>query len=430
MDTGFDPSDFDRAGNNFDARKWLKMHPAGEEHTPDELTDACEHVANRAELRSRLELDYARFNRVLLDLGEAPLSKEAELRQQYNAYLAHMRRGIIDRLRRHHAADFHAGRDLAAYIERKTLDFLSYDTDWILMRETLEMEAVEAHVTGLLADTLGEDIEVELPAYKHVQEENRKAVREFAMEAEPVISVWCQRKGVPPPEPSSQQGNRRKGTTRKTLKGHDGALPIDIPRDRDGSFEPELIKKGQIRIDGMDDKIIGLHAAGLSTRDTRAHLEEVCGLRVSADLISRVTDAVLEEVPDWQTRALVPVYPIVFPDALRVEIRDAQSRQVWNKAVYVALGVTPEGIREGLGLWIANNEEAKFWLSIMNILKNRGVEGILIAVVDGLKGFPNAINAAFPEDHCADLYRVSGASFPELLRLERPQGCRQKPEAH
>ena len=181
------------------------------------------------------------------------------------------------------------------------------------------------------------------------------------------------------------------------LKGNDGAVPIDIPRDREGSFEPELIQKGQTRIDGMDDKIIGLYAAGLSTRDIRAHLEEVYGLKVSADLVSRVTDAVLAEVSDWQNRALEPVYPIVFLDALRVKIRDAESRQVKNKAVYVALGVTPEGEREVLGLWIAANEGAKFWLSIMNNLRNRGVEDILIAVVDGLKGFPDAINAAFPD---------------------------------
>ena len=198
-------------------------------------------------------------------------------------------------------------------------------------------------------------------------------------------------------EPARQQSNRRNGATRKVLKGNDGAVPIDIPRDRDGSFEPELIRKGQTRIDGMDDKIIGLYAAGLSTRDIRAHLEEVYGLQVSADLISRATDAVLEEVSDWQNRALEPIYPIVFLDALRVKIRDAESRQVKNKAVYVALGVTPEGEREVLGLWIANTEGAKFWLSVMNNLRNRGVEDILIAVVDGLKGFPDAINAVFPE---------------------------------
>ena len=165
----------------------------------------------------------------------------------------------------------------------------------------------------------------------------------------------------------------------------------------DGSFNPELVKKGQTRIDGMDDKIIGLYAAGLSTRDIRAHLEEVYGLRVSADLISRVTDAVLDEVSDWQNRALEHMYPIVFLDALRVKIRDAESRQVKNKAVYIAYGVTSEGDREVLGLWVANTEGAKFWLSVMNNLKNRGLEDILIAVVDGLKGFPEAINAAYPD---------------------------------
>ena len=175
----------------------------------------------------------------------------------------------------------------------------------------------------------------------------------------------------PDTQPTNQQSNRRNGTSRKTLKGNDGALPIDVPRDREGSFEPELIKKGQTRIDGMDDKIIGLYAAGLSTRDIRAHLE--------------------------------PMYPIVFLDALRVKIRDAESRQVKNKAVYVALGVNAEGEREVLGLWIANNEGAKFWLSVMNNLRNRGVEDILIAVVDGLKGFPplgTLLRNALPGSGC------------------------------
>ena len=139
-------------------------------------------------------------------------------------------------------------------------------------------------------------------------------------------------------DPANHQSNRRNGTSRETLKGNDGALPIDVPRDREGIFEPELIKKVRTRVDGMDDKIIGLYAAGLSICDIRAHLEEVYGLKVSADLVSRVTDAVLEEVSDWQNRALEPMYPIVFLDALRVKIRDGESRQVENKAVYVAEG--------------------------------------------------------------------------------------------
>ena len=193
------------------------------------------------------------------------------------------------------------------------------------------------------------------------------------------------------------QSNRRNGSSKKVLKGEDGSLPLAVPRDRDGSFEPELVKKGQTRIDGMDDKIIGLYAAGLTVRDIRSHLEELYGLKVSADLISRVTDAVLDEVKEWQSRALDRMYPIVMFDALRVKIRDADSRTVKNKAVYVALGVSRDGVREVLGLWIAENEGAKFWLSVMNELKNRGLADILIAVVDGLKGFPEAITAAFPE---------------------------------
>ncbi|WP_412051300.1 IS256 family transposase [Hoeflea sp. Naph1] len=195
----------------------------------------------------------------------------------------------------------------------------------------------------------------------------------------------------------SGQSNRRNGTAGKRLKGQDGEMPISVPRDRDGSFEPELVKKGQTRIDGMDDKIIGLYAAGLTVRDIRAHLEEVYGLKVSPDLISRVTDAVLDEVREWQSRALELMYPIVIFDALRVKIRDADSRMVKNKAVYVALGISRDGVREVLGLWVADNEGAKFWLSVMNELKNRGVQDILIAVVDGLKGFPEAITAAFPQ---------------------------------
>ena len=198
-------------------------------------------------------------------------------------------------------------------------------------------------------------------------------------------------------EPPPDQTNRRNGVMSKRVKGSHGEMPLSVPRDRDGSFEPELVKKGQTRIDGVDDKIIGLYALGLSVRDIQAHLEELYGLGVSPDLISRVTDAVLDEVRDWQNRALDRMYPIVIFDALRVKIRDADSRMVKNKAVYIALGVTRDGEGEVLGLWIADNEGAKFWLSVMNALRNRGVQDIEIAVVDGLKGFPEAITAAFPE---------------------------------
>jgi len=193
------------------------------------------------------------------------------------------------------------------------------------------------------------------------------------------------------------QTNRRNGVSKKTVKSEDGAFEIEVPRDRDGSFEPRLIAKGQTRIDGLDEKIIAMYARGMSVRDIRGHLEELYGLEVSPDLISRVTDAVLDEVKEWRSRALDTVYPIVIFDALRVKIRDKDSRIVKNKAVYLALGVTGDGQREVLGLWIAENEGAKFWLAVMTELRNRGVQDILIAVVDGLKGFPEAINSAFPE---------------------------------
>jgi putative transposase len=193
------------------------------------------------------------------------------------------------------------------------------------------------------------------------------------------------------------QTNRRNGVSRKTLKGETGGFEIEVPRDREGSFEPRLIGKGQTRIDGLDEKIIAMYARGMSVRDIRGHLEELYGLEVSPDLISRVTDAVLDEVKEWRSRALDAVYPVVIFDALRVKIRDKDSRIVKNKAVYLALGITGDGQREVLGLWIAESEGAKFWLSVMNELRNRGVQDILIAVVDGLKGFPEAITAAFPD---------------------------------
>jgi putative transposase len=193
------------------------------------------------------------------------------------------------------------------------------------------------------------------------------------------------------------QTNRRNGVSRKTVKSEGGVFEIEVPRDREGSFEPRLIGKGQTRIDGLDDKIIAMYARGMSVRDIRGHLEELYGLEVSPDLISRVTDAVLDEVKEWRSRALDAVYPVVIFDALRVKIRDKDSRIVKNKAVYLALGITGDGQREVLGLWIAENEGAKFWLSVMNELRNRGVQDILIAVVDGLKGFPEAITAAFPQ---------------------------------
>jgi len=221
----------------------------------------------------------------------------------------------------------------------------------------------------------------------------RKALMQRMLGAELTEHLGYEHGETAPPV----QTNRRNGVSRKTLKSEDGAFELEVPRDREGSFEPRLIGKGQTRIDGLDEKIIAMYARGMSVRDIRGHLEELYGLEVSPDLISRVTDAVLDEVKEWRSRALDAVYPVVIFDALRVKIRDKDSRIVKNKAVYLALGITGEGEREVLGLWIAENEGAKFWLSVMTELRNRGVQDILIAVVDGLKGFPEAITAAFPE---------------------------------
>lgn len=190
-------------------------------------------------------------------------------------------------------------------------------------------------------------------------------------------------------------GNSRNGTTSKTLKTELGLVPIEVPRDRQGTFEPKIVKKRQTRFDGFDDKIIALYARGMTVRDIKGHLEDLYGVEVSPDLISRVTSAVMEDVHAWQSRPLEAIYPIVYLDALVVKVRDEGT--VRNKSVYLALGIKLDGTREVLGLWIEQTEGAKFWLRIMNELRSRGVQDILIACCDGLKGFPEAIEAAFPQ---------------------------------
>ena len=191
------------------------------------------------------------------------------------------------------------------------------------------------------------------------------------------------------------KGNSRNGTSSKTILTEDGEVEIAVPRDRVGSFEPQLIAKGQTHFSGFDDKILSLYARGMTVREIQGHLAELYATDVSPDLISRVTDAVLDEVREWQNRPLDAVYPVVFFDALRVKIRD--EGLVKNKAVYVALGINPDGEKDVLGLWIEQTEGAKFWLKVVNELKTRGVNDILIAVVDGLKGFPEAIASVFPQ---------------------------------
>lgn len=190
-------------------------------------------------------------------------------------------------------------------------------------------------------------------------------------------------------------GNSRNGSYKKTVTGDQGEIPVKIPRDREGSFEPVILPKGQTRFKGFDDKIISLYARGMTTRDIRSHLEEIYGVEVSPALISTVTDTVEEEVKAWQNRPLDAVYPIVYMDAIRVKVR--HNSQIQNKAIYLALGITMDGAKEVLGMWAAENEGAKFWMQIVTELKNRGLKDIFIACVDGLKGFPEAIEAVYPE---------------------------------
>ena len=186
--------------------------------------------------------------------------------------------------------------------------------------------------------------------------------------------------------------NSRNGYGRKSVLTETGKIELEVPRDRLSTFDPQLIAKYQRRFPGFDEKIVSMYARGMSTREIQGHLRDLYGVDVSADLVSAVTDAVLDEIAEWQNRPLERLYALVFFDAIRVKVRDEGMVRV-----YVALGVRPDGTKEILGLWIEQTEGAKFWLRVMNELKNRGVEDVLIAVVDGLKGFPEAITAVFPQ---------------------------------
>src|SRR3954466_14357401 len=198
-----------------------------------------------------------------------------------------------------------------------------------------------------------------------------------------------------PPGATRQGANVRNGSTPKTLQTDLGPVRIRTPRDRDASFAPKLVGKRQTRLAGLDDKILALYAGGMTVRDISAHLTELYGLEIGRDTISTVTDAVMADVEAWRTRPLDEVYPIVYFDALRVKVRE--DRSVRNLACYLALGVTCDGEREVLGIWWQETEGAKFWLAVLNDLRRRGVQDVLISCVDGLKGFPEAIEATFPQ---------------------------------
>ena len=190
-------------------------------------------------------------------------------------------------------------------------------------------------------------------------------------------------------------GNSRNGSTKKTLKGEFGEIELETPRDRDGTFEPQLVRKRQTRITGFDDQILAMYARGMTTRDIADTFEEMYDAQVSHSVIAKVTDAVIEDVKTWQNRPLNRLYPILYLDCIVVKVH--QDKRVINKSIYIALGIDIEGQKEVLGLWISENEGAKFWLSVLTELKNRGLEDIFIACVDGLTGFPDAINTVYPK---------------------------------
>ena len=218
-----------------------------------------------------------------------------------------------------------------------------------------------------------------------------KALVERAMKAE-----MTEHLGFEKHDPAGKKsGNSRNGNSKKTIKGEFGNMEIAVPRDRNATFDPVIVPKGETRFTGFDDKIISMYARGMTTRDIQGHLQELYGVEVSPTLVSQVTDAILEEITLWQNRPLEEVYPIIYLEAVRVKVR--YNSTVINKAVYISIGVTWDGKKEVLGMWIAETEGAKFWLQVVTELKNRGVRDIFIACVDGLKGFPEAIEAVFPK---------------------------------
>ncbi len=227
----------------------------------------------------------------------------------------------------------------------------------------------------------------------------------------------------PHQEPPGGAGNQRNGTSPKTLITDQGQVPIDAPRDRNGSFEPKIVRKRQRRFVGFDEKILALYSRGLSTRDIEAHLEEMYGVKVGRDLITKVTDAVMDDVRAWAQRPLEDVYPVIFLDAMVLKIREGGSVQ--RKACYLALGITVEGDRDVLGMWFQETEGAKFWMQVLTDLKQRGVQDILICCVDGLKGFPEAIEAIFPKTTVQTcIVHLLRHSLKYVPRKEREQVAR------
>jgi putative transposase len=246
-----------------------------------------------------------------------------------------------------------------------------------------------------------------------------KRLLERAMEVELTDHLGYE----PHQEPPGGAENQRNGSTGKTLMTEHGPVALDTPRDRNGSFEPKIVRKRQRRFVGFDEKILALYSRGLSTRDISAHLQEIYGVKVSRELISKVTDAVMDDVREWAKRPLEDIYPIVFLDCMVLKVREGGTVQ--RRALYLALGVTLDGDRDVLGMWFQETEGAKFWMQVLNDLKTRGVRDILIACVDGLTGFPDAIEAIFPKTTVQTcIVHLIRASLRYVPRREREQVAR------
>jgi putative transposase len=288
------------------------------------------------------------------------------------------------------------------------------------LRQALGMPA-DRRISDEVIDELlaGACTEEEIAGPGGLLAELTKRLIERAMEVELSDHVGYE----PHCEPPGGGGNQRNGTSPKTLITEHGKVELDAPRDRNGTFEPKIVRKRQRRFQGFDDKILALYSRGLSVRDIRAHLREIYGVEVSLDLISRVTDAVMDDVREWGKRPLEDVYPIVFLDCMVLKIREGGT--VGRRALYLALGVTLDGDRDVLGMWFQETEGAKFWMQVLTDLKQRGVRDILICCVDGLTGFPEAIEAIFPKTTVQTcVVHLIRSSLRYVPRREREQVAR------
>jgi putative transposase len=288
------------------------------------------------------------------------------------------------------------------------------------VRQALGMPS-DRRISNEVIDELlaGASTEEEIAGAGGLLAELTRRLVERAMEVELTDHVGYE----PHQEPPGGGGNTRNGTTPKTLICEHGKVPIDAPRDRDGSFAPKIVRKRQRRFVGFDEKILALYSRGLSTRDIEAHFEEIYGVKVGRDLISKVTDGVMDDVREWAKRPLEDVYPIVFLDCMVLKIREGGTVQ--RRALYLALGVTLDGDRDVLGMWFQETEGAKFWMQVLTDLKQRGVRDVLIACVDGLTGFPEAIEAIFPKTTVQTcIVHLIRNSLKYVPRREREQVAR------